>query len=128
MKNIQITKAEEKVMEIIWTQQKVFLKDIINSYEDPKPAITTVATLLKRLQNKNLVGYKTFGKSREYYAKVEKAQYFNSEMKNFLKTFFNNSASQFASYFTRNAELTDQQLKELRDLIDAELDKKQSDE
>ena len=50
-------------MEIIWKYGKVFTKDIIDSYPEPKPAGTTVATLLKRMQNKGVIAYKLFGKA-----------------------------------------------------------------
>jgi predicted transcriptional regulator len=43
-------------MEILWKQKTAFMKDILEQTAEPKPASTTVATLLKRLQNKNLVG------------------------------------------------------------------------
>ena len=48
---MKLTKSEEQLMELIWKYEKVFLKDIIESYPDPKPAGTTIATLLKRMQD-----------------------------------------------------------------------------
>src|SRR5471032_1432199 len=74
---MQLTKAEEKLMELIWKQEKVFLKDIIDAYPDPKPAGTTIATLLKRMQDKGFVAYTTFGNSRQYYPLVKKSAYFS---------------------------------------------------
>jgi predicted transcriptional regulator len=53
-------------------KEKIFMKDILDAYPEPKPAATTIATLLKRMQNKELVGYKLYGNSREYYPKIEK--------------------------------------------------------
>ena len=44
-----------------------------------------------------------------------------------MKKFFNNSVSQFASYFTANAKLSQKQLKELRDMIDLEIEKQKMD-
>jgi predicted transcriptional regulator len=50
-------------------ERKGFMKDILEEYAEPKPAATTIATLLKRMQNKDLIGYKTYGNSREYFQK-----------------------------------------------------------
>ena len=97
------------------------MKDILEEYADPKPAATTIATLLKRMQNKDLVGYKTFGNSREYFPKIRKEDYFQEEMSAMIDRFFNNSVSQFASFFTSNAKLSQKQLKELRDIINKEI-------
>ncbi|MCT3960543.1 BlaI/MecI/CopY family transcriptional regulator [Elizabethkingia anophelis] len=127
MSKIKLTEAEQFIMEVIWSKEKAFMKDIMEAYDDPKPASTTLATVLKRMQDKNLIRYETVGNSREYYSLVKKEQYFSGEMQSMMKKFFNNSVSQFASYFTANAKLSEKQLKELRDMIDLEIEKKQKD-
>lgn len=127
MAKIKLTEAEQFIMEVIWSKEKAFMKDILEAYDDPKPASTTLATVLKRMQDKDLIAYNTIGNSREYYSLVKKEQYFSSEMQGMMKKFFNNSVSQFASYFTANAKLNEKQLRELRDMIDMEIEKKQKD-
>ncbi len=121
MKEIKLTDSEKMVMEIIWEKEKVFMKDILESYPEPKPATTTIATLLKRMQNKDLVGYKLYGNSREYFAKIAKGEYFKEEMTSMIDLFFNSSITQFASFFTSNAKLSQKQLKELREIIDEQI-------
>ncbi|HBR12222.1 Predicted transcriptional regulator [Epilithonimonas bovis DSM 19482] len=121
MKEHKLTDTEIILMEILWQKEKAFMKDILDEYTEPKPAATTIATLLKRMQTKDLIGYKTFGNSREYFPKVRKEDYFQVEMTSMIDRFFNNSVSQFASFFTSNAKLSQKQLKELRDIIDKEI-------
>lgn len=118
----KLSEAEKDVMEILWKKEKAFMREIIESYDEPKPATTTIATLLKRMQNKNLVDYKTFGNSREYFPLVKKEIYFRQEMKTMIDRFFNSSPTQFASFFTTNAKLSQAQLKELREIIDEKID------
>lgn len=122
----QLTNAEKELMDILWEKEKAFMKDLIQAYPDPKPAPTTLATLLKRMQNKKLVGYKTFGNSREYFPMVEKGKYFAKEMNGLIGKFFNNSVTQFASFFTANARLSEQELMEIKKIIEKEIEKKQS--
>ncbi|REC75364.1 BlaI/MecI/CopY family transcriptional regulator [Chryseobacterium elymi] len=121
MKEIKLTDSEKNLMEILWEKKRVFMKDILDSYPEPKPAATTIATLLKRMQNKDLVGYTLYGNSREYYPKVVKEEYFNEEMTSMIDRFFNSSVTQFASFFTSNAKFSQKQLKELRDIIDQQI-------
>ncbi len=52
---MQLSKAEEQLMEFIWKEEKTFLKNIIDHYPEPKPAATTIATLLKRMQKKGVL-------------------------------------------------------------------------
>lgn len=122
MKEIKLTDSEKILMDILWEKKKVFMKDILDTYPEPKPAVTTIATLLKRMQNKDLVGYKLYGNSREYYPKIEKGEYFKEEMTSMINRFFNSSVTQFASFFTSNAKLSQKQLKELRDIIDEQIE------
>ncbi len=121
MKEIKLTDSEKVLMDILWERKRIFMKDILDAYPEPKPAATTIATLLKRMQNKELVGYKLYGNSREYYPKIEKGEYFKEEMTSMIDRFFNSSVSQFASFFTSNAKLSQKQLKELRDIIDEQI-------
>ena len=122
MKDQKLTVAEKDLMEIIWQKKAAFMKDIMEEYPEPKPATTTIATLLKRMQNKDLIGYKTYGNSREYFPKVSKEVYFKEEMTSMIDKFFNSSASQFASFFTSNTKMSQTELKELRDLIDKKIE------
>ncbi|KAA0127511.1 BlaI/MecI/CopY family transcriptional regulator [Chryseobacterium sp. SN22] len=124
MKEIKLTDSEKDLMDILWEKEKAFMKDILESYPEPKPATTTIATLLKRMQNKDFVGYKLYGNSREYFPKIAKGEYFKEEMSSMIDRFFNSSVTQFASFFTSNAKLSQKQLKELREIIDREIDEK----
>lgn len=121
---MQLTKAEEHLMEVIWRQEKVFMKDLIDGYPDPKPATTTIATLLKRMQDKGFVGYEVFGNSRQYYALVKKTDYFSRHVKNMIRNYFDNSPMQFASFFTTATNLTSVQLEELKKIVDKEIKRK----
>ncbi|MFD2601787.1 BlaI/MecI/CopY family transcriptional regulator [Flavobacterium suzhouense] len=122
---MQLTKTEEQLMEFLWTQEKAFMKDLLEMFPDPKPATTTVATLLKRMSEKGFVGYKEYGKSREYYPLVKKSEYFSKQVNGMIKSFFNNSAAQFASFFTKETDMSADELEELRKIIDKEIAKKQ---
>ncbi|MCX8533210.1 BlaI/MecI/CopY family transcriptional regulator [Chryseobacterium luquanense] len=123
MNEIKLTNSEKTLMDILWAKEKAFMKDILEYYPEPKPAATTVATLLKRMQNKDLVGFTLYGNSREYFPKVAKGEYFKEEMTSMIDRFFNSSVTQFASFFTSNSKLSQKQLKELRDIIDKEIEK-----
>jgi BlaI family penicillinase repressor len=122
---MQLTKTEEQLMQYLWKQEKAFMKDLLDAFPAPKPAATTVATMLKRMSDKGFVGYIEYGKSREYFPLVEKDAYFSKQVNGMIKSFFNNSAAQFASFFTKETDLSSAELEELRHIIDSEIKKKQ---
>jgi predicted transcriptional regulator len=124
MEKMQLSKSEEELMNIVWKLKKAFMKDLLDAYPEPKPATTTVATLLKRMTDKGFVAYTNLGRSREYYPLVKKKDYFSKHVNGLIKNFFNDSPGQFASFFTQETNLSKTDLEELRKLIDTELKKK----
>ena len=121
---MNLSKKEEEVMEVIWTKGKAFAKDIIDAAPEPKPAATTIATLLKRIYDKGFIHYEQQGNIRCYYPLVKKEDYFSKEVKGMISNFFNNSISQFASFFAKSNNMSVEELENLRDLIDHEIDRK----
>lgn len=113
-----LTNAEEQIMKLLWKLDKAFIRDLLNEFPDPKPAPTTVITLLKRMIEKGFVSYRQCGNSREYFTLVKKTDYFSDHLKELIRDFFNNSTAQFASFFTSETEMTPGELKDLRDLVD----------
>jgi len=122
---MQLSKAEEQLMKYLWKLEKAFMKDLLDAFPEPKPATTTVATLLKRMADKGFIEYTLYGKSREYYPLVKKTDYFSKHVNGLIKNFFNDSASQFASFFTSETNLSTSELEELKKIVDQELLKKQ---
>ena len=121
---MQLSNSEEQLMQHLWKLEKGFMKDLLECYPDPKPATTTIATLLKRMADKKFIAYNEIGNSREYYPLVEKSDYFSKHVNGLIKNFFNNSVSQFASFFTKETNLTQKELEELQKIIDKEIQKK----
>lgn len=121
---MQLSKAEEQLMQLLWKQKRAYMKDLIEASPEPKPASTTVATLLKRMQDKGFVDYVQEGRSREYFPLIKKKDYFSKQVNGLIKSFFNDDTAQFASFFTQETNLSKKELEELRMVIDSEIKKK----
>lgn len=119
-----LSKSEEQLMEFIWSKKFIYLNELIDCFEKPHPASSTIATLLKRMQTKGYVGFNITGNSRAYYAMVTKDKYFSKQVRGMINNFFDNSPAQFASFFTKKMEMSRAQLLELRKMIDDEITKK----
>lgn len=121
---MKLSAAEEELMNFLWRLKKAFMKDLLDAYPEPKPASTTVSTLLKRMQDKGFVAYETYGNAREYYPLVSKENYFSKHINSLIKNFFNDSPAQFASFFTEKTKLSEKELMEIKATIDQLLNKK----
>lgn len=118
----KLTKPEEQIMHYLWKLKKAFLKDIVEQFPDPKPAYTTISTVVRVLVKKKFIDYKTFGKTREYYPIVSKQKYFSEYMNDVIFSFFNGSSGKFASYFTKNEDLNLSELEEIKELIEQKIE------
>ncbi|MDR3266460.1 MAG: BlaI/MecI/CopY family transcriptional regulator, partial [Tannerella sp.] len=88
---IQLTKAEEQVMRILWKLGEVTVQQTLDCFEKPKPARTTVATVLSILENKGFVKHENTGKVNIYTTLLKKEDYSKSQLFDVLKNYFDNS-------------------------------------
>ncbi|PQJ78682.1 BlaI/MecI/CopY family transcriptional regulator [Polaribacter porphyrae] len=120
----QLNKSELQVMKYVWDLEKSFLKDIVFQFPEPKPAYTTISTLLNRMCEKKYIGFNKLGRDKEYYPLLDKRKYFSSQIKTIVSDFFNDSGSQFASFFAEETDLSQKELEEIQHLIEKQIKNK----
>ena len=120
----EITRAQEEVLRALWEIGDGAVSDVVNHFPDPKPAYTTVATVLKVLEKKGYVSHKVYGKTFVYHPLVSKREYARYLMKETFKGLFNNSLNQVITSFVKHKEVSLQELEELKQLIEKEIEQK----
>lgn len=116
---MSLTKAEEQLMQYLWDIQKAFLKDIVEKFPEPRPAYTTVSTVIRVLVKKGFIGFKTYGKINEYFPLIDKQKYFTSRLKPMVSNYLN-SPEAFASFFT-NENLNLSEMEEIKKIVDEKI-------
>jgi predicted transcriptional regulator len=124
----ELTKAEEQIMQLLWEQEKAFVKDIVEQIPEPKPAYNTVSTIIRILEKKGFVGYKAYGKTHEYFPLVSRKDYTRSFMKNFMRNYFSGSFQEMVSFFAKEDNMTLSDLDELIDDVKRDLQTENSEE
>lgn len=129
-KNVKnLTKAEEQIMHYLWKLEKAFLKDIVEEFPEPRPAYTTISTVIRTLVTKKFIDFNTYGRIKQYYPLISKELYFKNHFKAVAKNFFNGSISKFALFFANDDELNLTDLEKMKLLIEEKIDKlKEKDE
>ncbi len=119
---MQLTKAEEQIMQILWTMEEGTVQDILKKFDESKPARTTIATILSILENKNFVEHRSEGRSNIYKALITKEDYSKKQLFGFVKNYFNGSFSSMVSFFAKETNLSieemDKLLKETREALE----------
>ena len=96
---MQLTKAEEQIMQILWQIEEGTVQDILKVFEKDIPARTTVATVLKILEDKNFVTHRSEGRSNLYKPVISKEKYSKKQLTGFIRDYFNVSFSSMISFF-----------------------------
>ncbi len=122
-----MTKAEEQIMQYLWRLKKGFLKDIVEQFPEPKPAYTTVSTVIRVLVKKGFLGYNTYGKVHEYFPKLTKHAYAKSFFSGVFNSFFDQSASGFTSFFTKETDLSLTDLEEMKQIIESQIQERKEE-
>jgi predicted transcriptional regulator len=119
----ELTKAEEQVMQYAWKLEKAFLKDIVEQFPEPRPAYTTISTVVRVLVKKEFLKFHTYGKIRQYYPTVSKDTYFRRHMKEVIGNFFSGSPSKFALFFANNDDLNLTELEKMKGMLESKIEK-----
>ena len=111
--DLELTKAEEKAMKILWSLERGLIRDIVKEYDDPKPAYTTVATIFKILEKKGFVARTAIANSHEYYPLIAREAYTTQSLKSIVKNYFSNSFKNMVSEFSNKENLSTKDMQEL---------------
>ncbi len=117
-KMVTLTKAEEKIMQILWELKKGFVKDIQAEFPDPKPPYNSVSTIVRVLVKKEVVGFNKFGGTYEYYPLITKEDYRSSQMGKLVNKYFNNSFKQVVNFFSEHKNLKTEEVNEVIKMLE----------
>lgn len=65
-----LTSKEEEIMNYFWHKGPLFVKELLDFYDEPKPHFNTLSTIVRGLEEKGYVSHKAYGKTYQYFAVV----------------------------------------------------------
>ena len=114
----ELTKTEERVMQVLWDLKQCFVKDIIEALpDDPKPPYNTISSVVRLLEKKGYVGYKAYGKTYEYFPLISKLDYRKIFFKKMISGYFDNSIESLVSFMVKEEQLSDTDINKIKDII-----------
>ncbi|WP_420149614.1 BlaI/MecI/CopY family transcriptional regulator [Spirosoma sp.] len=119
----ELTKAEEEIMRVLWQLQKGFVKDVLAELPEPKPAYNTVSTIIRILEKKELVGYRAYGKTHEYYPLISEEEYRRFQTEQLMANYFDNSLKKLVSFFVKDKNISLNEADEIIRILNQQKDK-----
>ena len=66
----KLTPKEEDILSYFWTNGPLFIRELLELQEEPKPHYNTLSTIVRVLEEKGYIGYRPYGNTYQYYALV----------------------------------------------------------
>ena len=123
VERLELTRAEEEIMQILWEIKQGFVKNIVEKFPDPKPAYNTVSTIVRILETKGFVDHRVYGKTHEYFPLVARDEYRKQYLNSMLNNYFGGSFRQLASFFLRHEKMDIREMEEILKMMEKELKK-----
>ena len=109
----KLTKKESHIMNLFWDHGKMFVRDLISYYDEPKPHFNTVSTQVRTLEKDGFVGYDNIGSNHLYYPLISREEYGDGSLTSLVSSYFKNSYIDAVSNLVRDEKITVDELKEL---------------
>ena len=114
----KLTKKEEEIMNLFWEKGAMFVKELLELYDEPKPHFNTLSTMVRTLEANGFLDHKAFGNSYQYFPIITREEYAGSTFKGIVSNYFNNSYLNAVSSLVKEEKITIEELKELIDQIE----------
>lgn len=117
---ISFTDRELDVMAVLWDRGSATVAEVRERLPDDL-AYTTVLSVLRTLEEKGHVDHRGEGKAHRYFPLVERRVAGRSALARLIDTVFKGSPELLLTQLVSDRELSDDQIKNLRRLMDARL-------
>jgi predicted transcriptional regulator len=115
---VTLTKAEERIMQILWDLERGFIKDIQEQFPQPKPPYNTISTIVRVLVKKEIVSFKSYGGSYQYYPLITREEYRSEQMGRLMNNYFGNSLKEVVSFFSETKDLDVDEVNEALQMLE----------
>ena len=110
----KLTAKEEELMRFFWAKGALFVRELLDFYDEPKPHFNTLSTIVRGLEEKGILSHKSYGSTYQYYAVMNKEEYSQGTLKNVIHKYFDNSFLHAVSSLIKSDNIS---LDDLRQLI-----------
>jgi predicted transcriptional regulator len=114
----RLTVKEEEIMNLFWERGPLFVKEIQETYEEPRPHVNTLSTIARILEEKGFVGHEALGKTHRYRALIDREEYSKGTLRGVVGKYFNNSYLGVVSSLINEEKLSVEELKALIEQVE----------
>ena len=114
----RLTTKEKEIMDLYWEHGPMFVKELLEYYDEPRPHFNTLSTTVRILEKKGFLDHKQYGTTYQYYPTVTEKEYGRSSLAGVIKNYFGDSYLSAVSSFVKEEKISVEELKELIEQIE----------
>ena len=114
MERKALTQKEEEILSCFWKRGPMFIRELLDMQEEPKPHYNTLSTIVRFLEEKGYMSYKVYGSTYQYFPTVSEDEYRNHNLNNVVDKYFDKSYVRVVSSLIKEEKLS---IDELQNLI-----------
>ena len=116
---VGLTGLQLSIMEVLWQQGEATTQATRDAVAQERPlALTTVATILSRLERKGVVTHRREGRQHVYSTLVSRADVRRSKVRDLTENLFDGDAAQLMSHLVRADDVDPEELARIRALLE----------
>lgn len=117
---IKVTNSEWYVMNCLWEKSHLSLMQLVTLLKESAGwSKSTSATMVRRMTEKDLIGYEENGKTKYFFPKVKKQDVVVQETRDFLQRIYDGSVGMMMSALVRQNDLSQEDILELQEILKA---------
>lgn len=113
----KLTDREEEIMTILWNNGPMFVREIIEQFDDPKPHFNTISTFVRLLESKGYVTHSKFGSSYRYEAAISRDEFSRTTLRDVVNRYFGSSIKASVSALVKDEQLSDDELRQIVETV-----------
>lgn len=114
-----LTENELDVMKVLWREAPLKVAEILQRLNrQPKPAYTSLLTLVQTMERKGYIAHEQDGKAYAYFPKLQQKLFTDNEIKRVAKRLFNDSPFALAVNLVKAEHLSREEINQLKQLLE----------
>jgi len=115
----KLTNKEREVIELFWQHGPMFVRELLEHYEEPRPHVNTLSTIVRRLEHEGYIGHKQYGSTYQYHALISEQDYAKRNIFRLVDNYIEDSYKGLVSTFLKEEKLSVDELRELISQVEA---------
>ena len=113
----RLTASQLTIMQVLWSREQASVTDVQRAMTGRRLALTTVATMLVRLEQRGLVSHRAEGRQYISRSRVSPAEVRETVTRELLRNLFDGDVAAFVSQLLDARKLTREEVADLQRLV-----------